>query len=276
MRRCFRFLALASLLVLTVSGNAFAAKPMDTSKSLIVPEVGEPVFAPLATLLGTGFEAPGYVVGSLEPQNGWTSSGVNSPWQTVSTINPNTGAQHVRIVRDGAVAAGSSRIIFSPVWIAAANSPSQTKVMLFISNDGGSDYDVIGQAPSQAFISYRMKFSFADTPTTGPGTIFVLDDIGSGLEFVDTGVLWNQGVYTEVKIQFDPAAGEIRYFYGGVQIYTGIIIAGTAVEQFLVFNDNFQLTGEHAGIDGLSIIDTPSDPVPATPATWGGIKGLYR
>jgi hypothetical protein len=276
MRRCFRFFALASLLLLTVSGNAFAAKPLDTAKTSIVPEIGEPVFAPLATLFGTGFEAPGYAVGSLEPQNGWTSSGVNSPWQTVSVLNPNSGTQHVRIVRDGAVGAGSQRIIFSPTWLAAANTPSQTKVMLFISNDGGSDYDLIGQAPSQGFLTYRMKFSFADGAGSGPGSILILDDIGAGLEFVDTGVLWNQGVYTEAKIQFDPAAGEIRYFYGGVHIYTGIIIAATAVEQFLVFNDNFQLAGEHAGIDGLSIIDTPSDPVPAKSATWGGIKGLYR
>ena len=66
----------------------------------------------------------------------------------------------------------------------------------------------------QAFISWRVKFHYSDGTGSGapPGVIAILDDIGGGtLAFVLTGVYWNQGYYTELKVQFDPALGEIRW-----------------------------------------------------------------
>lgn len=278
MRHGFQFIAVLVLLAAPgLSGNAFAGKSMVGSKSSIAPtEANDPV-SPLATLLSTGFEtAEAFVVGPLEPQNGWTASGVNSAWSSVSALAPAVGAQHVRMVKDPSVGQGSARIIFSPLIAVAPGTPSQVRMLINLSNDGGSDYDVFGQAPSQGFITWRVKFSFADAGGAGPGTIFILDDIGAGLEFVDTGVLWTQGSYAELKVQFDPAMGETRYFYNGVLIYTSIIYAGTAVEQVGVLNDNFQLAGETADVDALVWLDTPSDPVPVRNASWGKVKGLYR
>jgi len=275
MRRCFQFLSFALMLGFSVDAFA-AARPMVPSKDAILPDGGD-VITPLAVILSTGFEAgEGFILGPLEPQNGWTASGVNSPWASVSALNPAVGTQHARLIRDTTVGAGSQRLILSPATPLPPNTPAQFKGLVYISNDGGADHTVFGQAPSQAFITFRVLFSFSDISGGGPGTIFILDNPGAGLEFVDTGVLWNQNVYTELKVQLDPAAAEIRYFYGGVQIYTGAIYAGTAVEQVGAITDNFQLAGEHAGLDGLQLLDTPSDPVPASPTTWGKIKGQYR
>jgi hypothetical protein len=279
MRACFHVLAVAALLLsaLGIPGDVLAGKSLTGSKELVVPgEANDPI-APLATVLSSGFEAgDGFALGALEPQGGWTASGTNAPWASISNLNPFAGAQHLRLANDPAVAGGSARVFLSPPVVVAPLSPSQVKEMIYISNDGGADYDLIGQAPSQGFITWRVKFHYTDLAGTGPGTIFILDDLGAGLVFVDTGVLWAEGSYRELKVQFDPAAAEIRYFYDGVLIYTGSIYAGTAVEQVGGLHDNFQLANENAGVDGLIWIDTPSDPVPTRTTSWGGIKGLYR
>jgi hypothetical protein len=280
MRSGFPFLVASALVLLAapgLSGDALAGKPMAGSKSSIAPTEANDPIAPLATVLSTSFETfESFVVAPLEPQNGWTASGTNAPWASVSALSPAVGAQHVRMVKDPAAGQGVSRIIFSPLAAVAPNSPSQVKMLIDLSNDGGSDYDFFGQAPSQGFITWRVKFSFADAGGAGPGTIFILDDLGIGPEFVDTGVIWTENAYQELKVQFDPAAGEIRYFYGGVQIYTGVIYAGTSVEQIGALNDNYQLAGETADVDAVVWIDTPSDPVPVRNASWGRIKGQYR
>lgn len=227
------------------------------------------------TLMSTGWEAP-FVLGPLEPQQGWTASGTNLPYASVSTANPHSGVQHLQIVNDPTVGAGTLRVMLSPVVAVAANSPSTTKEWIYISNDGGADVDAIGQAPSQGFISWRVKFSFSDDTGAGPGTIYVLDNLEGSLFFINTGVTWNTAVYTELKVQFDPAMGEIRYFYDGNLIYTGAIVAGTAIEQVGYLADNFQLPGESAAVDDMSLIDTATDPTATKTSSWGKIKSTYR
>jgi hypothetical protein len=277
MLRRFRSASAIALIALAVPALALAAggKTYTPSKASLPSESGSPI-APLATVLANGWEAPAFVLGPVEPQNGYTASNVNNAWASVSALNPAVGAQHLRLVRDPSVAAGSLRIVFSPQVVIPANSPSQVKQMVYISNDGGADHDCFAQAPSQGFLTWRVKFSFADASGAGSGTIFILDDIGFGLEFVDTGILWTPAVYKELKVQFDPGLGAIRYFYDGVQIYTGGLVAGTAVEQIGWLHDSFQLAGEHAGIDAVDWIDTASDPTPTSTTTWGRIKSDYR
>lgn len=275
MRRWYPLLTLSLCLVLASDASANRKEGVPPSTEAIAPDAGD-VNTTLAVILSTGFEAPTYVLGPAEPQNGWTASGVNLAWNTISNLNPAQGTQHLRVIRDVTVAGGSTRVLLSPVTALPPNTPAQFRGLLYISNDGGSDHDLIGQAPNQGFITYRMKFSWSDDAGTGPGTIYVLDDLGAGLGFVNTGVTWTEGQYKEVKVQHDPAAGEIRYFYDGALIYTGTIFAGTSVEQVGMVTDNFQLAGEHAGLDEIQLLDTPSDPTPASATTWGKIKGQYR
>ena len=227
----------------------------------------------------TGFEtAESYVVGPISGQNGWTASvNANQNAFNVNTANPFAGSQHLRIGFDDAVAAGSQRVILGPSLGTLPAGPSTTSVMVNISNDGGSDYDVIGQAPSQSLLSWRVKFRWQGATAGSPGTIFVLDDTdlatpGAQLGFVNTNVAWNEGVYTELRVEFGTST--IDYYYGGALIHSsaGGIIAGTSVEQFVVVTDNFQLDNEFADFDNVSII-----PAPGALALLGlGVAGAAR
>jgi hypothetical protein len=179
-------------------------------------------------------------------------------------------------LKQAGIGAGTLSIAFSPLIVQPASSPHQVKLQIYISNDGGADYDVANQSPAEGFVAWRVKFSWSDTPGTGPGTIFIVDDLGLGAEYVDTGVIWNEGVYTELKVQFDPSANTINYYYGGVLIYVGTVFGASKGDQLVFIHDNFQLANESAAIDDVNWIDTASDPVPAQSASWGGIKNLYR
>lgn len=231
----------------------------------------------VSTILATGFEAPdGFVLGPLEPQNGYIASGTNLPWISVSDLNPASGARHLRIIKDVTAQVGTNRIGLTPHFVMSANSPSQVRQMVSISNDGGATYDCVGYAPQQGVpygIAWRVRFNATGGAGTGPGTILIEDGIGV---YVDTGVPWIQGSYRELKVQFDPDNNQIRYSYGGVPIYTSTIWAATAVEQVLWSQNNRQLPDEHAEIDDLQWIDSASDPVPAGSTSWGRIKGKYR
>jgi hypothetical protein len=268
--------ALAALAVSLVAVPAGAApKTIVASKNHVPAEAGDPI-TNLAVLYATGFEAP-FVVGPAEPQQGFTATGTNNAWASISAANPHAGAQHLRLVRNPSAGQGASHNLLAPNNPGIApNSPSQVTMMVNISNDQGADYDVIGQAPSQASVAWRVKFSWSDATGAGPGSIFILDNTGAGIAYEDPGVVWTPGVWKQLKVQFDPAMGQIRYYYDGVHIYTGSIFAATCVQQLVWFDDNYHLTGERGDFDGVTWLDTPSDPVPATPATWGKIKGQYR
>ena len=273
-----RYIALSALALaasLAFASQASAAKSMSADKLSLKQEAGDAVF-PMATVLSTGWEAAdGYNVGALEPQLGWTASGTNATWASISTTGPFAGARCLRLIKQ--TSAGTLSLVFSPTSAQPAIAPSQVKAMIKITNDQGADYDFVGQSPSQGFLSWRVKFSWSDAGQAGgPGTIFVLDDVGAGLAFQDTGIIWDLNVYRELKVSFDPTAGVINYFYDGNLIYTGNLVAGTNVEQLVFLHDNFQLSGEAASLDNLNWIDTASDPVPAQSKSWGSVKNLYR
>ena len=276
MKTRFHSSTLLAVLAISALGAAdvhAAGKSMIASKDAIPQTDGAPIGI-LATVFSTGFEA-GYALGPVEPQNGWTASGTNLPWASISAAEPCEGSLHIRLINDPTVGPGLNRVLLTPAIVQPANAPSQVKVQLNLSNWDGADYDVVGQAPSQGFLSWRVKFHFDDT-LGGPGMIFVLDDLGAGLQYIGTGVTWLENSCAELKVQFDPANGETRYFYNGLHIYSSAIYAGTSIEQLVFLHDNFQLPGETGEIDAINWIDTPSDPVPVTNASWGKIKNTYR
>jgi hypothetical protein len=256
---------LAGFLAVSLAGAAIAAPRDIASKDMI----GEPSGAGIeAFFFGTGFEpSSGFAVGTLEPQNGWTATGTNLPWASVSNGNPFTGTQHVRLIRNPASGAGVNHVWLSPVNAQPANSPSTVYARVYITNVDGADYSILGQAPSQAFITWRVVFSF-------DGNIYVLDNIGMVIQFVDTGIAWDTGVYRELRVDFNPLAGTIDYYYNGVLIYTGNIVAGTAVEQVGGVHDNFQLTGERADVDAMSVQSVGEPPVGVQQKTWTEIKAM--
>lgn len=264
----------AGLTVLAFAGMAFAA-PRETPSKNMVGDAGE--IGGAAYFFGTGFEnSSGFVVGPIEPQNGWTASGVNLPFASISTANPYSGTQHLRLIRNTAAGQGVNQLVLSPTNPSPANTASTVYMKLNISNDGGADYHVIGQAPSQAFLSWRIVFSWSGDAAGDPGHIYILDDIGAGLEFVNTGVLWTENAYKELRVDFNPVGAQIDYYYDGVLIYSGGLVAGTAVEQVGALHDNFQLGGETCDIDAISVQTFGEPPVSVQTKTWSQVKSLMR
>ncbi|MFQ5423376.1 MAG: PEP-CTERM sorting domain-containing protein [Phycisphaerae bacterium] len=209
--------------------------------------------------LVTGFEpSEGFLVGPVGGQMGWTTFNASTTEGHVDALNPMGGSQHLRIDHDPASPNGTSIGAFSPNLGALPVGPSSLTVDVAISAAGGADYDIVVQAPSQGFLSARVKFSWQ-------GHILVLDNPGTGLSFVDTGVTWNVGTYTNLTINIDPVANTIDYSYGGTPIYSGVagVFAGTTMEQVVLFSDNWNLT-DVGDFDNVSMV-----PEPATLAMLG-------
>ncbi len=221
------------------------------------------IFCSLTTVslnaqISTGFDtSEGFTVGAvIGGQNGWTQFDTDPPSFTqpiVSSDNPFAGDAALRIADEPAFADGTNTGGFSPPVPYAANSPSTTSVQVSITDEEGADYFVIGQSPMEMAATYRVQFNFL-------GNIFVVDDIGAGPVFVDTGVAFNRvGDYVELRVEFDPVAGAIRYFYGGSLIYTGVVWSGTTVEEVILGSDNFQglslVQPAFADFDSLSFVE---------------------
>lgn len=217
-----------------------------------------------------GFEAPAYAVGPISGQNGWTIFSNNAPASSsISTANPASGSQHLRLSADSTIAQGSLVGGFSPEFGDVASDVVVTSVDVFIGAAGGADYDVVPQAPSQALLSARVKFSFL-------GDILILDDVGAGLVFVDSGLDWTPGSYQNLTIEMDRANGTIDYSYGGNQFYSSVsgIFAGTAVEQVVLIHDNFN-AGEIGDFDNLNVGVIPA-PASAMLLGLGGLAATRR
>ena len=270
---------LCSVLTIVTSASVAAAAPRPLApparEAFRADAAGD--FHAATFFLGTGFEVgEGFTTGPLEPQNGWDATGTNLPWASISTAAPFSGQQHLRLIEDPASPVGALRIAFSPVLAPLPPTSSTVYVKVKISNDQGADYDVFGQAPSQNLVAWRVEFSFSDDSFTGPGTIYVLDNPGTGLRFVSTNVRWTPGVYKELRVDLDNAAHVIRYYYDGALIYTGSIFGATTVEQVGVLHDHYQLPGETCDVDALSLQGLGEPAVSVRSMTWGEVKSLMR
>lgn len=258
-----RFLFVAAGIAL--STTALASRYVPYTGSLQSFDVGTAQEGGIAgpANFSADFEAPNYALGSLEPQQGWSASGVDLPWQSVSNANPAGGAQHARYTFDNTVAAGTQRVSLGPGQGAQPAGNSLTNVKVNISNDQGASNSLIGQAPTQGFITWRVLFNLNDGFTAGtPGAIFVLDDPDlagpAPLAFYATGITWVEGAYADLRVSVRQDASQIDYYYNGVLIYVGQIFAGTSTEQFGVVTNNRQLAGETMDIDDVSIVPEPA------------------
>jgi len=278
-RSPIRLLAAVLLAATTVAAHhPAAAKPRmpAATKSLQIALSPQPI-NPNFTLISADFEqAEGFALAPLHLQRGCQTSGPNYAWASVVAANPASGAQHLRLVRDVAFDRGFPRLAFTSPTTLGPYSPTMATQQIYISNDGGADYYVIGQTPSQNLTAWQVVFSYSDDSGFGPGTIYIVDDLGGGADFVNTHVRWNPRVHNQLKVQFDPPAFQIRYYYAGRLIYTGSIYAATTVEQIVWITDNYQQDGEYADIDQLLMIDSATDPTAAQVSSWGRIKAAYR
>ncbi|MFO0857229.1 MAG: PEP-CTERM sorting domain-containing protein [Phycisphaerales bacterium] len=263
---------IAGLLVVALAGSVASAKIYDTSAAALnTGSFGDRAQGAWTT----SFEAPTFNLGIMDNQNGWPVSGTNLPFATVSNANPQDGAQHVRTVNDPTVPSGTNRFVFSPSVVTPANTPDVTSWWVYISAAGGADYDYVGQAPSQGFLSWRVKLNFQ-------GNIFVLDDEGEGLTFSDTGAQFPIGGWFQLAVAMDANAnaglGSVQYYLNGNLIHTSATgtVAGTSVEQFLAVNDNFQNPGEFADLDNIGSTIIPAPGALALVGLGGLVAGRRR
>ena len=182
--------------------------------------------------VSTGFEpAEGFVPGHIDGQVGWFSFMSSNSEAHIDTVNPNTGTQHLRISHDPDLGFGEFVGAFTPDLGPLPTGSSTVSVDVSISATNGADYFVVPQSPSQGLVLTWVDFAFTDD-------ILVVDDVGFGSEWVDTGVDWTLGTYGNLKIVSDPLAGKIDYYFNDILIYTGIMWAGTNVEQVVLLSDN--------------------------------------
>lgn len=241
-------IALIAVLAMGLCVTSSAAdKVRDVSTAAIIGPETEVREAPLVAE-NWGFESgEGFTPGFIASQVGWTAFSASLVEGHIDTANPYTGTQNLRISLDAAVAAGTIVGAFSPVVADTVVDASSVQVYVNIGATGGADYDVVPQSPTQAMLTARVNFSYL-------GDINVLDDVGAGLAFEDTGADWVPGVYTLLQIDVDPVGNTIDYYYGGALIYSSVagIVAATIVEQVVLLSDNWNVT-ESGDFDDLMI-----------------------
>ncbi len=229
-------------------------KDIPVSTTALTPG-GENLISPMVpmdiSMLTTDFEGtegapPGFSPGYCE-QNGWTAFAASTVQGQISSANPSSGDQHIRIAEDPSLGLGTSVGCFSPDIGAQTIGPTWMEVDVAISDTGGADYHIVPQAPSQGSLTARVNFEFW-------GNIWILDRIGGNLQFVDTGTAWNVGPYTTLRIEVNPGANTIDYYYGGALIYSSAsgVFAGTTIEQVVLFHDNWNF-GDVGDFDNLRV-----------------------
>ena len=183
--------------------------------------------------IDTGFEGTeGWILGPL-PQNGW-QLGVGDGGFDVVATNKNGSINSLQLHKNAAAAQGNTQLAFSPL-----NSDStRTRVCFDFKMDdaAGANYAVIAQSPSEALLTWRVEFDYG-------GNIFVLDldNTGTAVTFVDTGIAWATGyAWKQIQVDIDTVGGTIEYRYDNALIYTGALFGGTANEQIVLRHDNWQ------------------------------------
>lgn len=251
---------LAVLCILLMAAPAMGDKP---PLSADVGFIANPT--PLVTRAlpySTGFEpGEGFAPGFINAQAGWSTYTTATTYGEVNTVNPEAGTQHLRLGIDPVSGSGA----WSPNQGTLGVGQYTLDVDVCIGATGGADYDIIPQAPSQEFLSARVKNHYSDFDgDTLAGDVLVLDDVdGAGLAYVDTGFDYVPGVYYHLSIAMDSVAGTISYdfnngavVYNGVGVSTGGIVAGTSFEEAVFLCDEYNLD-EFGDFDNLLITPEP-------------------
>jgi hypothetical protein len=229
----------------------------------------------------------GFMDGPVSGQAGWTTFAVNQLIPVVSPNAPIEGTKSVELPRNQAAMSPSNNGIFSPNVGPQPVGPftCTAKLLIPTTTATGAQYLVVFQAPSQMFLTNQMIFFPVDAagpptnPTvvpdgdTEPFDILVLNDPDNAgptpLAFFATGFEYTPGVVNDIRIEVDPANNVQRYFVNNVLIFTGTVYAGTAIEQAVVFTNNFHDVGEVGKTDCIAF----EPGLPGGPACDGDADG---
>ncbi len=242
-----------------VSGVAVAAAGLNYSTSF---EPGEGY--PLGYISNTPGTYPAGCGGVAFPCWGHTTgAGFSLITPTIESQHPASGLQYLRLIHDPStrtnipnfglgVDARFPRTADLSVRPIAANTVS---VDIAISAPGGMNYRIQPQSISQGYLASSAMFRY-------DGSIYILDDecgaISLGFLPVVYGDWDTSGAYQNYTVAMDPCTNTMTYFYGGAQIYSSCVIAGTNLEQFLVFGDNYP--GSMIDVDNVALQSLDSCP----------------
>lgn len=267
--------ALITLSSAAISANKPTVKP-ERTVSLEAKSPGEGLSSVNTPYLvdNYDFEAgEGFTPGFLGGQVGWTVFLNSSLEPTIDNSNPSSGAQHYSMAEDISISWGTDVGGFSPdLGPQPAGVESRVSADIMITSSGGSDYYFLSQAPSLGFITWEVNFNWQ-------GNIFVVDDLGGGFAYEDTGTPWPVNTYFNIEVVTNPGGSPgIEYYLDGILIWSQTaMLSADNVEQVVFYNDNFQFgSGETAYMDNL-MIDTDSagqPPAPAIPVPSLGTFGL--
>jgi hypothetical protein len=209
---------------------------------------------------GAGFEASeGFNTGALNGQAGWQSFTSTLSQPVVSTAQPFSGAQHLRLSRVSG--AGNNEFVggFSPLLGGVAdNTPSRTTFYFRANNvtpgpiTGGAEYIMAAQEGQGVTdqLSWQINFTF-------DGRVLVTDNIDADpdLEVVDVGIPWTAGRWYKLDVDLDTTANSIRYYVDDALEHTtlGGVFAGNEVRQVILLSDNFFAANENGNYDALNI-----------------------
>lgn len=207
----------------------------------------------------TGFEAPDYAVGALEPQQGWV--GLDTLFGLpdggfISNANPAAGSQHVRNSR-AAGSAGSFNGTFQGVTGTGATS---TSIKVYLPAAAYADYFVTGFDAGTGNFAWGVRFSYTGVVRSQGAT--------SG----GAPIVYNQ--YVDLATSYDANTGAFSINYNGANIFTGTNgFANRVFNSVLLGSDNFHLTGENGDFDNFSHVPTPGA---AGLLGLGAVAGLRR
>jgi hypothetical protein len=211
-----------------------------------------------APLISECFNA--FADGPVSGQFGWTTFTASQLIPVVESVNPIEGAKGVDLPDNPAAANGTFNGIFSPD--AGDPPPGQytgsAKLRIPTATPSvGAAYTVVFQAPSQTFLCNRVVFFPADVAAsatvvpdadTDPFDILVLNDPDNAgpapLQFFATGAEYVPNTVIDFRVELDATANTQNYYINNTLVFTGTVFAGTALEQGLVFSDNFHDVGE--------------------------------
>lgn len=181
-------------------------------------------------------ESEGYSLGAIGGQQGWEefalTSGVGSDVVTIDgrralRLTDNPSADNGRFV------GGLSPEVFDP------GQRGEFSIDVRIDDLAGASYTVVGQSLEKFGVTFRVVFEFG-------GTIFVVDDTGNGVGFVDTNVFFDRGEFRELRVEWTPS--RTTYFYDGAMIYESTAPGfARALDQVVLASDAWQDAGFPVG-----------------------------
>lgn len=190
------------------------------------------------------FEAEeGFDLGFIGGQEGWSTFEDNTAQPVVSDDKATDGDYSLKLDEDPAAAGLVGA--FSPTFSLVGDLIT-ISADIYIEATGGSDYELVIQAPSQELLTARVNFSWL-------GGISVVDfDAGGELTFVGTGVDWAVDEWANIEVVIDVSSESIDYYYNGDHIHEGALFGADTVEQIILLHDNWN-DGEVGYFDNITI-----------------------